>query len=128
MSQKVFFFHSSFFTLVPQITYQEHVVEIPQVQTVERIRQVPKIVTQERIIEIPKIRTVENVIHVPKIVMQEVVREVPNIQVVEVIFDFLIFRKSWKFQKLLKLRMKLPETSISLKIAFFAVLYFFYLF
>lgn len=60
--------------------------------------------------------------------MQEVVREVPNIQVVEVIFDFLIFRKSWKFQKLLKLRMKLLETSISLKIAFFAVLYFFNLF
>jgi len=79
-------------------------------------------VTQERIIEIPKITTVENVIHVPKIVMQEVVREVPNIQVVEVIFDFLFFRKLWK------LRMKLLETSISLKIAFFAVLYFFNLF
>ena len=45
MAQKVFFFHFSFFTLVLQITYQEHVVEIPQVQTVERIRQVPKIVT-----------------------------------------------------------------------------------
>ena len=34
VTEGIFFY---FFILVPQITYQEHVVEIPQIQTIERI-------------------------------------------------------------------------------------------
>ena len=43
---------------VPQIQYQERVVEVPQVQVQERIVHVPVVVVQEREVHVPKIESV----------------------------------------------------------------------
>merc|ERR1719199_1743026 len=71
---------------VPQVLVEEQIVEVPQTQTAEIIRQVQKPVVQAVQKGIPKISTqvVEKVQQVPAVLINEVGLDVPQVQTVEV--------------------------------------------
>merc|ERR1712151_236622 len=72
---------------VPQVLYEERLVEMPQVQTAEVVRQVP--LPQVRTVQkpIPRIETqvVEKVVQVPALLRQEKAVEVPQVMTCEVL-------------------------------------------
>merc|ERR1719352_714566 len=72
---------------VPQVLYEERLVEVPQVQVAEVIRQVPKHTVQHVQKGIPKVTTqvVEKVVPVPTSLITETAVEVPQVQVIEVL-------------------------------------------
>merc|ERR1711920_855976 len=71
---------------VPKVVTQEveKIVEVPQVEYVERIVHVPKVVTHEveKIVEVPQVEYVEKIVEMPKPVTKEVRKlvEVPQVE------------------------------------------------
>merc|ERR1712187_904053 len=61
------------------------VVEVPQVQTVERIVEVPQVQTQTVVRDVPKVQVQEVVRHQPVVQkqLQERIVEIPHVQTVQ---------------------------------------------
>merc|ERR1712028_278836 len=71
---------------VPQVMYEERIIEVPETQVAEYIKQVPVQQYQEVAKQIPKydIRVVDKVVSVPATLIQESVVEVPQVQNMDV--------------------------------------------
>lgn len=75
---------------VAKPTYQEKIVEVPEVEYREKIVEVVEKVLEEKIREVPKIQYQERIIEVPKYITQEKIVEVSDIEYREVIVEKIV--------------------------------------
>merc|ERR1719261_2229246 len=72
---------------VPVVKQVEQIIEVPQIQTVQRFVDVPVVKQVEQIIEVPKIQTVEKVVEVPQVQLVPEYQEVVQVQTIQKVVD-----------------------------------------
>jgi len=74
---------------VPQVEYVERIIEVPQTRSVERIIEVPEVIYQEVVRHVPRVevREVERFVHRPVVEPVERMVDVPEVRYVERIVE-----------------------------------------